>query len=48
MTTKCNPADTALVRAQALEEVVDMVNACDRRATPRGIAAAIRAMKDKK
>jgi hypothetical protein len=37
----------ALVRAQALEEVADMVGACDPRATPKGIAAALRAMKDK-
>lgn len=36
----------ALVRAQALEEVADMVNACDRRATPKGIAAAIRAREE--
>lgn len=34
----------ALVRAQALEEVADMVSACDPRATPKGIAAAIRAL----
>ena len=35
-----------LVRAQALEEVADMVNACDPRATPKGIAAAVGALKD--
>ena len=34
-----------LVRAQALEEVADMVSACDPRATPKGIAAAIRTLK---
>ena len=34
----------ALVRAQALEEVADMVSACDPRATPKGIAAAIRVL----
>jgi hypothetical protein len=35
----------ALVRAQVLDEVANMVNACNRRATPKGIAAAIRALK---
>ena len=35
-----------LVRAQALEEVADMVSACDPRATPKGIAAAIRVLKE--
>ena len=34
------------IRAQALEEVADMVSACDPRATPKGIAAAIRALKE--
>ena len=38
---------SALVRAEALEEVADMVGACDPRATPKGIAAAIRALKEK-
>jgi hypothetical protein len=36
-----------LVGNQKLEEVADMVEACDRRATPKGIAAAIRALKEK-
>ncbi len=35
------------IRAQTLEEVADMVSACDPRATPKGIAAAIRQLKDK-
>ncbi len=34
------------IRAQTLEEAADMVSACDPRATPKGIAAAIRAMKE--
>ena len=33
----------ALIRAAALEDVANMVGACDPRATPKGIATAIRA-----
>ena len=35
-----------LVRAQAREEVANMVSSCDPRATPKGIAAAIRQLKE--
>lgn len=34
-----------LVRNETLEEVADMTAACDRRATPQGIACAIRSLK---
>jgi hypothetical protein len=38
----------ALIRAEVLDELADMVDACDRKATPKGIAAAIRALAKEK